>query len=71
MSGSHQYMRSSEQIAEWVVEQVDEGSSIQVSVTHDLGCKQCLTGSAAKQTSHHAIAHVHVMCHFLKGTEQS
>ena len=26
-----------------------------------------MTGATAKQTSHHAIAHVHVMSHFLEG----
>lgn len=69
MSGSHQYMCSSEQIAEGVVEQVDERGGIQVSVAHHLGGKQCLSGSAAKQTSHHAVAHVHVMGYFLERTQ--
>lgn len=63
-------MSSSEQIAEGVVEQVDEGGSVQVSVTHHLGGKQSLSGSTAKQTSCHAIAHVHVMGHFLEGTQR-
>lgn len=63
-------MCSSEQIAEGVVEQVDEGGSIQVSIAHHLGGKQSLPGSAPKETSHHAITHVHVMSHFLNASLQ-
>lgn len=67
---AHQHVSSSEQIAEGVVQQVDEGGSIKVSVTHHLGGKQSLARSTAKQTSHHAIAHVHVMGDFLGGNRQ-
>lgn len=70
LSESHQDMCSSEQVAEGVVEQVDEGGSIQISVAHHLGGKQSLTGTTAKQTSHHAVAHVHVMRHFLGRTQR-
>lgn len=66
LSESHQYVCSSEQIAEGVVEQVDEGGGVQISVAHHLGGKQGLPGSTAKQTSHHAVAHVHVMGDFLE-----
>lgn len=69
-SDSHQHMCSSEQIAEGVIEQVDEGGSVQVSVAHHLGGKQRLPGSTAKQTSHHAVAHVHVMGDFLERTQE-
>lgn len=41
-------MCSPEQIAEGVVEQVDEGGRVQVGVAHHLGGKQCLPGSTAK-----------------------
>lgn len=70
VTGSHQHMSSSEQVAEGVIEQVDEGGSVQVSIAHHLGGKQSLTRAAAEQTSHHAIAHVHVMGHFLQRTEK-
>lgn len=70
MSEPYQHVCSSEQIAEGVVEQVDEGGGVQVSVAHHLGGKQCLSGSTAKQTSHHAVAHVHVMGHFLERTQR-
>lgn len=67
---THQYMSSSEQVAERVVEQVNEGGCIQVGVTHHLGGKQSLSGATAEKASHHAIAHVHVMCHFLTGKKR-
>lgn len=67
---AHQHVRCSEQIAERVVQQIDEGGRIKVSITHHLGGKQSLARSTAKQTSHHAIAHVHVMGDFLGGKRQ-
>lgn len=69
-SGSHQYVCSSEEVAEGVVQQVDEGGRVQVSVTHHLRGKQGLSGAAAEKATHHAIAHVHVVCHFLKGEKE-
>lgn len=63
--GTHQHMGGSKQVAEWVVEQVDEWGSIQVSITHHLRGKQSLPRATAEQTTHHSIAHVHVMSHFL------
>lgn len=63
-------MSGSEQVAEGVVEQIDEGGGVQVSVAHDLGGKQCLSGSTAEQTSHHAVAHVHVVGDFLQRTQR-
>lgn len=64
--GSHQYVRGSKEVAEGVVEQVDEGGGVQVGVAHHLRRKQSLTGAAAEQTPHHAVAHVHVVGHFLQ-----
>ncbi len=43
----HQHVSGSEQVAEGVVEQVDEWGSIQVSVTHHLRSKQSLPRAAA------------------------
>lgn len=63
--GTHQNMCSSEQVAEGVVEQVNEGGGVQVGVTHHLRGKQRLSRSTTKQTSHHAIAHIHIMGDFL------
>lgn len=60
-------MSSSEQVAEGIVQQIDEGGGVQVGVTHHLGGKQGLSGAAAEQTTHHAIAHVHVVSYFLEG----
>lgn len=60
-------MRGSKQVAERVVQQVDEGGGIQVSVAHHLGGKESLSGSTAEQTPHHTVAHVHVMGDFLGG----
>lgn len=60
-------MRGSEQVAEGVVQQVDEGGGVQVSVTHHLGGEQSLSGAAAEKAPHHAVAHVHVVRDFLKG----
>lgn len=61
-------MSCSEEVAEGVVQQVDEGGGVQVGVTHDLGGEQGLPGAAAEEATHHAVAHVHVVCHFLKGS---
>lgn len=69
MSEPHQHMCSSEQIAEGVVQQVDEGCCVQVGVTHHLRGEQGLSGATAEKASHHAVAHVHVVCHFLKRQE--
>lgn len=62
-------MCSSEEVAEGVVKQVDEGGCVQISIAHHLRGKQGLSGAAAEKATHHAIAHVHVMCHFLKRQE--
>lgn len=59
-------MGSSEEVAEWVVQQVDERGRIEISIAHHLAGKECLPGAAAEQASHHPIAHVHVMSYFLK-----
>lgn len=59
-------MRSSEEVAEGVVQQVDEGGCVQVGVAHHLRGEQGLPGATAEKATHHAIAHVHVMCHFLE-----
>lgn len=62
---THQYVSSSEEVAEGIVQEVDEGSSVQVSIAHHLRGKQSLSGARPEQTTHHTIAHVHVMGHFL------
>lgn len=59
-------MGGSEEVAKRVVQQVDEGSCIQVGVAHHLGGEQGLSGAAAEKATHHAVAHVHVVGHFLK-----
>jgi hypothetical protein len=59
-------MGSSEEVAEWVVQQVDERGRIEICIAHHLAGKECLPGAAAEQASHHPIAHVHVMSYFLK-----
>lgn len=59
-------MGSSEEVAEWVIQQIDERRCVEVSITHHLTGKERLPGAAAEQASHHPVAHVHVMRHFLK-----
>lgn len=63
---THQHVRGSEQVAEGVVQQVDEGGGVQVGVTHHLGGEQRLSRAAAEKASHHAVAHVHVVSDFLR-----
>lgn len=63
-------MRGPEQVAEGVVEEVDEGGGVQVGVAHHLGGKQRLSGPAAEQAPRHAVAHVHVMRHLLEKTKR-
>lgn len=59
-------MGSSEEVAEGVIQQIDERCCIEISITHHLTGKEGLPGATAKQASHHPIAHVHVMSYFLK-----
>lgn len=61
---THQHGRSSEQIAERVVHEVEKGGSVQVSVTHHLTSKEGLSRSATKQTASHAVAGVHLKSGF-------
>lgn len=63
-------MSCSEQVAEGVVQQVDEGGSIKVSIAHHLRCKECLSGATTEQTTHHPITHVHVVGNFLKNSDR-
>lgn len=66
VSATHQDVGGSEEVAEGVVKEVDEGGCIEVSVAHHLAGKQCLPGATAEEASHHPVAHVHVMGHFLQ-----
>lgn len=59
-------MGSSEEVAEWVVQQVDEGGGVEVGVAHHLAGEERLPGAAPEQAAHHPVAHVHVMSHFLQ-----
>lgn len=68
---TYQYMSSSEQVAEGVVEKVDEGGSIQISIAHCLRCKKSLSGTTTEETSHHAVTHIHVMRYFLRKSNTS
>lgn len=70
-SNAHQHVCSSEEVAEWIVQQVNEGGCVQVSIAHHLGSKQGLSGATAEKATHHAVAHVHVMCDFLKGNKEN
>lgn len=65
-SATHQDVRGSEEVAEGVVEEVDEGGRVEVGVAHHLAGKQRLPGAAAEQAAHHPVAHVHVVGHFLR-----
>ena len=69
--GTHQHVGGSEQVAEGVVEHVDEGRGVQVGVAHHLRGEQRLPRAAAEQASHHAVAHVHVVGHFLQEREMA
>lgn len=59
-------MGSSEEITERVVQEVDERCCIKVCIAHHLAGKQRLSGAASEEASHHSIAHVHIMSHFLQ-----
>lgn len=63
---THQDVGSSEEVAEWVIQQIDERCCIEISITHHLTGKEGLPGATAKQASHHPIAHIHIMSYFLK-----
>lgn len=67
---AHQHMGGPEEVAEGVVEEVDEGGSVEVGVAHHLRGEERLSWAAAEETSHHAVAHVHIMGHFLRGREE-
>lgn len=59
-------MGSSEEVAERVIQQINERCCIEISIAHHLTGKEGLPGATAKQASHHPVAHVHVMSYFLK-----
>lgn len=65
-SATHQDMGGSEEVAEGVVEEVDEGGCIEISIAHHLAGKQGLPRAAAEEAPHHPVAHVHVVGHFLQ-----
>lgn len=65
-SATHQDVGGSEEVAEGVVEEIDEGGCIEISVAHHLAGKQGLPRAAAEEAPHHPIAHVHVVGHFLE-----
>lgn len=67
---THQDMGGSEEVAERVVKEVDEGGCIEVGVAHHLAGKQGLPGAAAEEAPHHPVAHVHVMGHFLQAKDR-
>lgn len=62
---THQNVGGSEEVAEGVVEEVDEGGCIEVSIAHHLAGKQRLPRAAAEEAPHHPVAHIHVVRHFL------
>lgn len=65
-SATHQDVGGSEEVAEGVVEEVDEGGCIEISIAHHLAGKQGLPRAAAEEAPHHPVAHVHVVGHFLQ-----
>lgn len=65
---THQDVGSSEEVAEGVIQQVDEGGRVEVRVAHHLAGEEGLPRAAAEQAPHHPVAHVHVVRHFLQQT---
>lgn len=59
-------MCSSEEVTERIIQEVDERCCIEVRITHHLAGKESLSGATSEQASHHPVAHVHVMSHFLQ-----
>ena len=59
-------MGSSEEVAERVIQQVDERCCIEISIAHHLTGKEGLPGATAEQAPHHPVAHVHIVSYFLK-----
>jgi len=70
-SAAHQDVGGSEEVAEGVVEEVDEGGCIEIGIAHHLAGKQGLPRAAAEEAPHHPVAHVHVMGHFLQAKGRS
>lgn len=70
MVSTHQDMGSSEEVAEWVIQQIDERRCVEISIAHHLTGKEGLSGATAEQAPHHPIAHVHVMSYFLKQEQE-
>lgn len=65
LGAAYQDRGSPEEVAEGVIEEVDEGGSVEVCVAHQLVGKECLTRATAEQAAHLPIAHVHLMRDFL------
>ena len=57
----HQNMRRAEQVIEWVVEQVDEGRSVQIAKSHRLRGEHRLARARAEHRAKHAVLHVLLM----------
>lgn len=55
-----------EKVAERIIEEVHEGSSIEVCIAHQLIGKEGLMGATVEETSHLPITHVHLMGDFLQ-----
>lgn len=58
-----------EEVAEGIVEEVDEGGGIEVRVAHQLVGEEGLARAAAEEAAHLPVAHVHLVRDFLRARQ--
>lgn len=66
-SHTYQHGRCSKQITERIVHKVEEGSCIDICVSHYLTSKECLPRTTSKQATRHTVACVHIKRSFTYG----
>lgn len=58
-----------EEVAEGIVEEVDEGGGVEVRVAHQLVGEEGLARAAAEEAAHLPVAHVHLVRDFLRARQ--
>lgn len=71
LGATYQDRGRSEEVAEGVVEEVEEGGGVEVGVAHELAGKEGLARATAEEAAHLPVAHVHLVRDFLRAWQDS
>ena len=66
----HEHGRGPEHVAEGVVQEIENGSCVEVGVSDDLGGEEGLAGAGAEERAEEAVGHVHLVDDLLHGRAQ-